>query len=174
MTSKPVMDHWGNWAVMVFPLNSIQPLPQKLVTRLESGRSPCAGASSACGTALGDLCILTQLFCNHSRATIATSELTQQLHHLFHQQLFPTNPKRSCSPHGSGVCSVVEASREVAEALQSQRLMPLPQQGRRKGQTEAQHHGLVQTPQKPQFSGAGCCTVWKLHFYWLILYCSVV
>lgn len=70
--------------------------------------------------------------------------------------------------------AVMGAGREVAEALHSQRLMPLPQQRRRKGQTEAQPCGLVQTPQKPQFSGAGCCTVRKLHIYGLLLYCSVM
>lgn len=117
----------------------------------------------------------SQHSCNQSSAITATSELTQQLDHLFHQQLFHTSHKRSCSPHDSGICSVVEAGRrEVAEALQSQRLMLLPQQEGRKGHTEAQHHLLVQTPQKPQFSGVGCCTVWKLHIYGLILYCSVL
>lgn len=115
-----------------------------------SREKPHSGASSASEATLGALCSWSQHFCNHSSAIIATSELTRQLHHLFHQQLFPTSHKRSPSPHGSGICSVVEAGREV--------LKPFPQQERRKGQTEAQLHGLVQTTQKPQFSGAGCCT----------------
>lgn len=142
------MAHWSNWAPLVFPLNYIQPLLQKLVARLEAERSLYAGTSLGCGATLGLLRSWPQHFWNCSSEATAINELTRQLNRLFSQQ-FALTSNESWSPQGPGLCSVAEADGKVAEALQSRTLMPLPWQGRKKGQTEGQFHGFVQTPQKP-------------------------
>lgn len=56
---------------------------------------------------------------------------------LLKLQFAPTSNELSCSPNGPELRNVAGAEGKVAEALQSWVPMPLPQQGRRKGQTEA-------------------------------------
>lgn len=70
-------DHWGNRALLVFPLNSIQPLPQKLVTRLEAGTSHMQELLSLWSDTGGPLQLVPALLepqqCHHSHQWINTA-----------------------------------------------------------------------------------------------------